>query len=90
MSADFFGAPTGRRTGRWPSEQVIDVEDPPGGGELGASRGQDPADRRDGGGARVAGLGGQRRQVEGDHVTTCNTSGVLAKQNIQTYLSLTS
>ncbi len=49
-------------------EQVVDVGDPPGGGELEGEQGQDPADRRDGRGARVAGPGDQRRQVEGDQV----------------------
>jgi len=49
-------------------EQVVDVGDPPGGGELEGEQGQDPADRRDGRGARVAGPGDQGRQVEGDQV----------------------
>src|SRR5258706_9926272 len=49
-------------------EQVIDVGDPPGGGELEGEQGQDPADRGDGGGARGAGLGDQGRQGQGDQV----------------------
>jgi hypothetical protein len=49
-------------------EQVIDVGDAAGGGELQREQGQDPADRRDRGGAGVAGLADQGGQVEGDQV----------------------
>ena len=49
-------------------EQVVDVGDPAGAGELEREQGQQPAHGGDGGRAGVAGLGHQAGQVEGDQV----------------------
>ena len=49
-------------------EQVIDVGDPAGGGQLERQQRQDAAGGRDGCRARVAGRAGQAGQVEGDQV----------------------
>ena len=49
-------------------EQVVDVADTPGGGELEGQQGQDAAGGRDGCGAGVARRVHQGRQVEGDQV----------------------
>lgn len=58
----------GEQRGGGIGQQVIDVPDPPGAGELEGQQGQQPADRGDDPGAGVAGLGGQRGQVQGDQV----------------------
>src|SRR5258706_611044 len=49
-------------------EQVVDVADAPGGGELEGQQGQQPGDGGDHFRARVSGLAGQGGQVEGDQV----------------------
>ena len=49
-------------------EQIIDVGDPPGGGELEGQQGQQPRCGWDDAGAGVAGLAGQGGQAEGDQV----------------------
>jgi len=50
------------------ADQVVDVGDAPGGGQLQRQQGQDPAGGGDRRGAGVAGLGHQGGQVEGDQV----------------------
>jgi len=50
------------------AEQVVDVADAPGGGELEGQQGQQPGDGGDHFRARVAGFAGQGGQVEGDQV----------------------
>jgi hypothetical protein len=54
----------GQQRGGRVGEQVIDVGDPPGAGELERQQGQQPAGRGDDPGAGVAGRGGQGGQVQ--------------------------
>jgi hypothetical protein len=54
----------GQQRGGRVGEQVTDVGDPPGAGELERQQGQQPADRGDDPGAGVAGRGGQGGQVQ--------------------------
>ena len=58
----------GEQRGGGIGEQVIDVGDPPGAGELEGQQGQQPAGRGDDAGAGVAGRGGQGGQVQGGQV----------------------
>ena len=61
----FSAGPRARRTRRrGVGEQVIDVGDPPGAGQLQRQQGQQPADGRDDAGAGVAGRRDQRGQVQ--------------------------
>ena len=58
----------GEQGGGGVGEQVIDVGDPPGAGELERQQGQQPADGGDDPGAGVAGRRGQGGQVQGHQV----------------------
>ena len=58
----------GEQGGGGVGEQVIDVGDPPGAGELERQQGQQPGDGGDDPGAGVAGRGGQGGQVQGYQV----------------------
>jgi hypothetical protein len=62
------GRQAGQERGGRVAQQVIDVADAPGGGELEGEQGQQPAGGGDDAGAGVAGRGGHRGQVEGDQV----------------------
>ena len=70
MSADFFGrtASPANRALAGSVEQVIDVGDPAGAGQLQREQGQQPRHRRDDRGARIPGRAGQGGQVQGDQV----------------------
>ena len=71
MSADLLGQrgqPGEQRRGGVGQQQVIDVGDPPGAGELERQQRQQPAGRGHDSGAGVAGLVDQGGQVEGDQV----------------------
>ena len=58
----------GEQGGTWVGGQVVDVGDPPGGGELEGQQRKDGADGGDLAGAGVARLGDQAGQVQGDQV----------------------
>ena len=58
----------GEQRGGGVGQQVIDVGDPPGAGQLEREQGQQPADRGDDAGAGVAGRGHQGGQVKGHQV----------------------
>ena len=62
------GGQPGEQGGTRVGGQILDVGDPPGGGELERQERKDRADRRDLAGAGVARLADQAGQVEGDQV----------------------
>ena len=64
----------GEQGGRGVGEQVIDVGDPPGAGELERQQGQQPGSGGDDPGAGVPGCRGQGGQVQGNQVRMASSS----------------